>query len=139
MAKFADNMDKIAEGVTEGYQKIEDCVVGGYKKIEDKFTGAFLNEDGSLKTGKVGESVTGGYKKMESAFVGGFNKIADKFVDTFLAKEGESVQDAKERVVAEQKAREKQLQADMEKRTADQQGMIDASLEAARNAGKQSR
>ena len=113
MAKFADKMDKIAEGVTEGYQKIEDGVVGGYKKIEDKFTDAFLNEDGALKTGKVGETVTGCYKKVEGAFVGGFNKIADKFVDTFLAKEGESVEDAKERVAAEQKSREEQMEADM--------------------------
>ena len=32
MAKFADRMDKIAEGVTEGYQKIEDGVVTGYRK-----------------------------------------------------------------------------------------------------------
>jgi len=34
MAKFADHMDKIAQGVTEGYRKIEDGVVTGYKKIE---------------------------------------------------------------------------------------------------------
>ena len=136
MAKFADHMDKIAEGVTEGFQKIEDGVVGGYKKIEDgvvegfgkityKFAGAMLNEDGSLKTGKVGEAVTGGFKKIE-----------DAFVNTFMAKEGESVEDAKTRMAAEQKAREEKMKADAEKRTADQQAMIDASLEAAKNAGK---
>ena len=34
MAKFADRMEKIAEGVTEGYQKIESGVVDGYKKVE---------------------------------------------------------------------------------------------------------
>ena len=34
MAKFADHMEKIADGVTEGFQKIEDGVVTGYKKIE---------------------------------------------------------------------------------------------------------
>ena len=34
MAKFADHMEKIAEGVTEGYKKIEDGVVGGYRKVE---------------------------------------------------------------------------------------------------------
>ena len=43
MAKFADHMEKITEGVTEGYQKIEDGVVTGYKKIEggvvEGFTG----------------------------------------------------------------------------------------------------
>ena len=34
MAKFADHMGKISDGVTEGYKKIEDGVVTGYKKIE---------------------------------------------------------------------------------------------------------
>ena len=32
MAKFEEQMDKIADGVAEGYQKIEDGVVDGYKK-----------------------------------------------------------------------------------------------------------
>ena len=41
MAKFADRMEKIAEGVTEGYQKIEDGVVGGYQKIEDGVVDGF--------------------------------------------------------------------------------------------------
>lgn len=34
MSKFMEVNEKIAKGVTEGYQKIEDGVVGGYKKIE---------------------------------------------------------------------------------------------------------
>ncbi len=34
MAKIADHIEKISQGVTEGYKKIEDGVVGGYKKIE---------------------------------------------------------------------------------------------------------
>ena len=67
-------------------EKIAENVVGGYKKIE--------------------EGVVGSYKKIEEGAVGGFNKIADKFVDNFLTKEGESVEDAKERLAAEQKARE---------------------------------
>ena len=103
MAKFADHMEKIAEGVTEGYKKIETGVVDGYKKIEggvvegftnivDKASGAMLNEDGSLKTGKVGEAVVGAYKKVE-----------DAFVNTFIAKEGESVEDAKTRITGEKK------------------------------------
>ena len=37
MAKFADRVDKIACGVTEGYKKIENGVVGAYKKVEDAF------------------------------------------------------------------------------------------------------
>lgn len=67
-------------------EKIAENVVGGYKKIE--------------------EGVVGGYKKIEDGAVGGFNKIADKFVDNFLTKDGESVEEAKERLAAEQKARE---------------------------------
>lgn len=136
MAKFTDHMDKIAEGVTEGYQKIEDGVVEGYKKIEggvvegftgivDKMSGVMLDEEGNLKTGKVGEAVVGAYKKVENAFV-----------NTFMAKEGESVEDAKARIAADQQARQEQMKADAEKRAADQKAMIDASLEASKNAGK---
>lgn len=60
MAKFADHMDKIAEGVTEGYQKIEDGVVGGYKKIEDAVVGGFQKvTDSFVNTfmAREGESV----------------------------------------------------------------------------------
>lgn len=66
-------------------EKIAREVVGGYKKIE--------------------EGVVGGYKKIEEGAVNGFNKIADKFVDNFLTKEGESIEDAKARLAAEQKAK----------------------------------
>ena len=139
MAKFTDHMDKIAEGVTEGYQKIEDGVVEGYKKIEggvvegftsivDKMSGVMLDEEGNLKTGKVGEAVVGAYKKVENAFV-----------NTFMAKEGESVEDAKARIAADQQARQEQMKADAEKRAADQKARIEASLEASRNAGKVNR
>ena len=67
-------------------EKIAEGVVGGYKKIE--------------------EGVVGGYKKIEEGAVSGFNKIADKFVDNFLTKEGESVEEAKARLSAEQKERD---------------------------------
>ena len=67
-------------------EKIAEGVVGGYKKIE--------------------EGVVGGYRKIEEGAVGGFNKIADKFVDIFLTKEGESVEEAKARLLAEQKERD---------------------------------
>ena len=98
MAKIADMNEKIAQSVTEGY-----------KKIEDKFTGAFLTEDGSLKTGKVGEAiaegfqkiedgVVGGYKKIEEGVVGGFGKVSDKFIDVLFTKEGETVEEAKKRL-----------------------------------------
>lgn len=45
---------------------------------------------------------------MEEAAVGGFNKIANKFVDNYLSKEGETVEEAKARLAAEQKIREKE-------------------------------
>lgn len=72
--------------LVEANEKIAENVVGGYKKME--------------------EGVVGGYKKIEDGAVEGFNKIADKFVDNFLTKEGESVEEARERLAAEQKARE---------------------------------
>lgn len=102
MAKIADMVEKISETVTEGYQK-----------IEDKFTEKFLEEDGSLKTGKIGESVVegykkiedgvvSGYKKLETGVVEGFGKVSDKFVEKLFTKEGESVEDAKKRLSGEE-------------------------------------
>lgn len=67
-------------------EKIAEEVVSGYKKIE--------------------EGVVDGYKKVEEGAVSGFNKMADKFVGNFLTKEGESVEEAKTRIAAEQKERE---------------------------------
>ena len=98
MSKFVETNEKIAENV-----------VKGYKKIEEKFTETFLNEDGSLKTGKIGENVVEGYKniekgvvegykKMETGVVEGFGKVTDKCVEKLFAKEGESVEDAKKRL-----------------------------------------
>ena len=83
--------------------------------MTDKVSGAILNEDGSMKTGKIGEAVVGAYKKVENAFV-----------NTFMAKEGESVEDAKARISADQQARQEQMKADAEKRAVDQQAMIEA-------------
>ena len=98
MAKFADMNEKIAQTVTENY-----------KKIENTFTGKFLEEDGSLKTGKAGATVTEGYKKIEDGVVsgfkkieegvvGGFNRVSDKFIDVLFTKEDETVEDAKARM-----------------------------------------
>lgn len=77
--------------LVEVNEKIAEGVVGGYKKIE--------------------EGVVGGYKKIEEGAVGGFNKMTDKFVDNFLTKEGESVEEAKERLAAEQREREEKRKA----------------------------
>jgi hypothetical protein len=75
-------------------KKIEEVVISGYKKIED--------------------GVVGGYKKIENGVVGGFNKMTDKFVDNYLTTDGESVEDAKKRLSAEQKAREEKSKNEME-------------------------
>ena len=77
-------------------EKIAEAVVGGYRKIE--------------------EGVVGGYKKIENGAVDGFTKISDSFVDQFLTKDGETVEEAKARLAAEQKERE-------EKRTVKVEGM----------------
>ena len=98
MSKFVEANEKIAEGV-----------VKGYKKIEDKFTEIFLNEDGTMKTGKIGDAVVEGYKKIEdgvvegykkieTGVVEGFGKVTDKCVEKLFAKDGESIEDAKKRL-----------------------------------------
>lgn len=80
--------------LVEVNEKIAEGVVGGYKKIE--------------------EGVVGGYRKIEEGAVGGYNKIADTFVDGFLTKDGETVEDAKARLAAEQEEREGKYSAHME-------------------------
>ena len=51
---------------------------------------------------KIEETVVDGYKKVEDTIVNGYKKIEDKFVDTFLKKNGETIEEAKERIKAEQ-------------------------------------
>ena len=90
MEKAGEMTQEIAQDVAEGtkkvYQSIEKGVVDGFKAIEN--------------------GVVTGYKAIENGVVGGFNKITDKFVGAFLTKDGETVEQAKERLAAEQKARE---------------------------------
>lgn len=45
-SKLVKVNEKIAEGVTGGFQKIQNAVVGGYTKIEDKFVEQYLTHDG---------------------------------------------------------------------------------------------
>lgn len=67
---------------------------------------------------KIEKNVVGRYKKIEASVVGTYKEIEDKFVDSFLTKDGESVEEAKNRMIDEQQKR------------------INASLEASKNAGK---
>ena len=65
-------------------EKIAKGVVGGYKKIED--------------------GVVGSYKKIEAGVVGAYKKVEDAFVGKFLTHEGETVEDAKKRLLKEREA-----------------------------------
>ena len=71
-------------------EKIAEEVVSGYKAVEG--------------------GVVGGYKKIEETVVGGYHKIEDAFVDRYLTHEGESVEEAKARLHAEQEERQAQGQ-----------------------------
>ena len=73
-------------------EEITETVVSGYKKLED--------------------GIVGGYKKIEESVVGGFTKMTDKFVGEFLVRDGETVEEAKARLAAEQKAREEASKAE---------------------------
>ena len=52
---------------------------------------------------KIEKTLVDGYKKVEESVVGGYQKIEDKFVDTYLKKDGETIDEARERIVEEQK------------------------------------
>lgn len=54
---------------------------------------------------KIADGVTTGFKKMSDTVVGGYTKVEDKFVDAFLTRDGESINDAKKRLKAEEKER----------------------------------
>ena len=65
--------------------EIAETITSGFQKIED--------------------GVVAGYKKIEAGAVGGFQKVEDWFVAKYLTHEGETVEEAKERLTAEQAAR----------------------------------
>ena len=67
MAKFADHMEKISDGVVEGYQKIEDGVVTGYKKMETGVVEGFgkvVDKCVEVLFTKEGESVEDAKKRL---------------------------------------------------------------------------
>lgn len=64
----------------------------------------------------IAETVVSGYKKIEEGVVGGFTKMTDKFVGEFLVRDGETVEEAKARLAAEQKAREEASKMEAEAR-----------------------
>lgn len=72
--KLVQANQRIAQGVTSGFQKISNSVVRGYQIIEN-------------------------------GVVGRFTKLTDGFVDQFLTQSGESIPQAKVRLVQEEAAR----------------------------------
>ena len=105
--------------LAEANEKIAGEAVDGHKKIE--------------------KSVVGGYKKIEEGVVGGFNKIADRFVDNFLTKEGESIEDAKSRLSAEQKARKEDGAAKKEQHSPKYDASAEASVQRAKQVSSDAR
>lgn len=65
--------------LVEVNEKIAEAVVEGYKKIED--------------------GVVKGYKKIEKGAVDGFDKMNDKIIEKVFAKDGETVEDARKRLL----------------------------------------
>lgn len=51
---------------------------------------------------KIEKAVVSTYKKIENTTVKTYKKIEDKFVDTFLRKDGETIEEAKARIIKEQ-------------------------------------
>ena len=68
-------------------------LVKANEKIAEKVVGSFETIEGA---------VVGGYSKLESTVVGGYTKIEDAFVGRYLTKDGETVEEAKKRLKAEQ-------------------------------------
>ena len=62
MAKIADHMEKIENGVVNGYKRIENGVVGAYKKVEDAFVNTFIAKEGESVT-EAKERLTGKEEK----------------------------------------------------------------------------
>ena len=83
---------------------------------------------------KIENAVVEGYKNIENGVVEGYKKVEDKFVDTFIAREGETTEDAKKRITANEHVNVKPY--DHEAAMKAQKEMIEKSIEASKNAGK---
>lgn len=62
---------------------------------------------------KIAEGVTTGFQKMSDGVVGGYKKIEDAFVDRYLTHDGETVEEAKARLKAEEDARRETANAEL--------------------------
>lgn len=64
---------------------------------------------------KIAEKVVGGHKKVEEAVVGGYKKIEDAFVARYLTHDGETVEEAKARLYAQQEEQRAKTQEQVRK------------------------
>lgn len=83
MEALIEKGDEMDAGVVKTFKAIEESVVGTYKKIE--------------------EGVVGAYQKIEDTVVDAYQNVENKFVGKFLAKDGETVEEAKKRLIDEAK------------------------------------
>lgn len=60
---------------------------------------------------KIAEKVVNTHKNIEKTVVGAYSKVEDGFVDRYLTKDGESIEDAKTRLKAEQEVRKSEHEA----------------------------
>ena len=60
---------------------------------------------------EIADAVVGEFQKIEDTVVGGYRKIENAFVDRYLTRDGESVEEAKNRLAAEQRERQATEQA----------------------------
>ncbi|MBQ6306390.1 MAG: hypothetical protein IJQ11_09170 [Bacteroidales bacterium] len=93
-AQNTEEMKK--DTVKTAMQNIENEVVKGYKAIEN--------------------GVVSGYNAIQDGVVEGFTRVSDAFIMKFFAKEGETVEQAKERMKAEdEKLRKENAEPQAEK------------------------
>ena len=153
-SKIKEINERIEKGVVEGYKKIEDGVVEGYKKIEkgavegfEKVNNGMIEKIGDKAKDTVdemAEDVKYAYDKVESAVVEKFEDITDSFIEKHLMKEGETLEEAKARIAAEQAERTEKTNShanvevkkyNHEEAMKAQKEMIEKSIEASKNAG----
>lgn len=128
------DMDK---ETTEGFINATEAAAGAVEKGATKTFEAV--ENGVTKTySAIEKGVVGAYQAVENAVVGAFEKVSDAFVGKVLCREGETVEEAKARIAAEQAEREVENHRRMEQHTAQGSSMAQQSLENSRRIAQES-
>ena len=65
--------------------------------------------EGALEAYRTSERIAvGGYKAVENAVTGTYRKIEDRFIDRFLREDGETVEEAKKRIIKQLNSEQKE-------------------------------